>query len=187
MKKEITSNQPIAVKGRKQVNKKLSTGQKISLSLQDERILRAVYDYLAGFQSRRSIEASIDAKRSDVNQLHTALPPSARLSLQVQPKNGLISTYQTYIPVQQTNPEREEIPRTDTDSMVDQYIKAKEELQKLEEKLKAHGAADRKISYKDLDAILKSLGATFHRKQIEVCICNHCRIFSSLKFYFAVF
>eukprot|EP01031_Cornospumella_fuschlensis_P037203 gene37203-45157_t len=155
-------------KTRKQVTKKMSTGQKISLSLQDERTLRSIYEYLAGYATRRNIETMMEVKKSEVTKLHAALPPSARLLLQMQPKNALLMTYQP-----QNHGEGDEVEsanKTEVDQQLDEYFKTKEQLHKLEEKLKAFSATDHKISFKDLDAILKSLGAAFHRKQIEQLI-----------------
>lgn len=40
-------------------------------------------------------------------------------------------------------------------------------MHKLEEKLKQHSAVDHRIGFKDLDAVLKSLGSAFSKKQIE--------------------
>lgn len=149
MSSELPNTQPnVPVsKGRKQVTKKLSTGQRITLSLQDERTLRAIYEYLAGYASRRTVETVIEEKRADVSRLHTALPPSARLLLQMQPKNSVVHS----------TPEAEG-ERSEGDLLLDQYYKAKDALQKAEDKLKVLTSTDHKISFKDLDAILKSLG-----------------------------
>jgi RecG-like helicase len=152
--------QPPPVKARKQITKKLSTGQKISLSTQDERTLRAVYEYLAGYASRRAIETSLEAKKSDVTRLHNALPPSSRLQIQLQ-------TPRSYAMSQEHEKEGEDPEKAETNLLLDEYYQAKEELGKLEDKLKLHTAMDHKISFKDLDTVLKSLGPPFHRKQIE--------------------
>eukprot|EP01039_Chlorochromonas_danica_P007670 gene7670-8477_t len=161
-----------AAKGRKQVVKKLSSGQRITLSLQDERTLRTIYDYLAGYSTRRTIEAQIEEKKGEVNRLHNSLPPSARLLLQMQPKNGLLSSFPAAAGagLGEGGEEAQAVPKSETDLILDQYFKAKESLQKLEDKLKAHASMDHKISFRDLDAILKTLGATFHRKQIDQLI-----------------
>ncbi len=156
--------QAAATKARKQVTKKLSTGQKISLSTQDERTLRSIYEFLAGYHSRRAIESSIEAKRSEVSKLHNDLPPSSRLLLQMQPRIHLSANN----PERSDNDEEKNVTKTETDLLLDEYYKAKDQLLKLEEKLKLHIAMDHKIGFKDLDAVLKSLGPAFHRKQIEV-------------------
>ncbi len=150
-------------KARKQITKRLSTGQKISLSTQDERTLRSVYEYLAGYAARRSIESALEVKKGEVNQLHNQLPPSARLLLQMQPRTLHSSTLKESQVEGDVNEEKSE-----NDILLDQYYKAKEQLHKLEEKLKQHSAVDHRIGFKDLDAVLKSLGSAFTKKQIEV-------------------
>lgn len=153
-------------KARKQVVKRLSTGQKISLSTQDERTLRSVYDFLAGFATRRSIESALELKKSDVNQLHSQLPPSARLLLQMQPRTMHSSPLKEMLPQEGDNSEE----KSENDMLLDQYYKAKEQLHKLEEKLKQHSAVDHRIGFKDMDAMLKTLGSAFSKKQIEVSL-----------------
>lgn len=162
-----STTQPV-VKARKQVNKKLSTGQKISLSTQDERTLRSVYEYLAGYAVRRSIESALEAKKADVSRLHNALPPSSRLQLQMQPRSLQISSDRKSSKTgdNHTNDD-DNTHKSETDILLDEYYRAKDELHKLEEKLKVHTSQDHKISFKDLDAVLRSLGPPFHRKQIE--------------------
>jgi len=61
-------------------------------------------------------------------------------------------------------------PKSEVDIMLDNYYKAKAEQVKLEEKLKAHINIDHKISYRDLEMILKTLGSSFTKKQIEQMI-----------------
>lgn len=152
-------------KARKQISKKLSTGQKISLSTQDERTMRNVYDYLAGYSSRRYIESALEAKKSEVNHIHNALPPSARLHLQVQPRS-LHSTGLNSPKPEGENDDSSE--KNETDVLLDQYYKAKDQLLKLEEKLKQHSAIDHRIGFKDLDSVLRALGTPFTKKQIDV-------------------
>lgn len=160
-----------AAKSRKQVVKKLATGHKITLSTQDDRTLRSVYEYLSGFSTRRNIEASLEAKKAEVTRLHNALPPSARLLLQMQPRST--TTYGvTHNP---TETEQQKVDtsapsKSEADVLLDEYYHSKDQLLKLEEKLKAHGSCDHKISFKDLDAVLKTLGPPFSKKQIEQMI-----------------
>lgn len=160
---------PVA-KSRKQVVKKLSTGHKITLSTQDDRTLKSVYEYLSGFSTRRNIETALEAKKTEVSRLHTALPPSARLLLQMQPR--VTTTYG--VNHNQADAEQQKgensATKSEADILLDEYYHAKDQLHKLEEKLKSHGSCDHKISFKDLDAVLKTLGPPFSRKQIEQMI-----------------
>jgi hypothetical protein len=158
-----------ATKGKKQVTKRLSTGQKIQLSTQDDKTLKIVYDYLAGYAARRSIETQLDAKKNEVNHLHNALPPSSRLQIQLQPRNFLASynTETNHNPQQGESNPADSPQKSEVDIMLDNYYKAKAEQLKLEEKLKAHVNIDHKISFRDLELILKTLGSSFTKKQIE--------------------
>jgi len=173
MSLELPSNQPGASKAKKQISKKLSTGQKIQLTTQDEKTLKAVYDFLAGYAVRRSIETALDAKKNEVTHLHNALPPSSRLQIQLQPRNFLTSSYNLESHNNNNNQSGENAtppPKSEVDIMLDSYYKAKAEQMKLEEKLKAHVNIDHKISFKDLELILKTLGSSFSKKQIEVSL-----------------
>lgn len=178
---EIQANE--GGKARKQITKKLATGQKIAITANDERTLRTVYEYLSGFSSRQSIESTLEDKRSEVNRLYNTLPPSAKLSLQISNQNmyldmkgkdtNNVSNNQdnaegkTEDAIQDSTVDNNN--KSESDILLDDYYKAKEQLHKLEEKLKAHAAVDHKISFKDLDTMLKMLGTTLNRRQIEVC------------------
>eukprot|EP01039_Chlorochromonas_danica_P007669 gene7669-8476_t len=99
--------------------------------LHDERTLRTIYDYLAGYSTRRTIEAQIEEKKGEVNRLHNSLPPSARLLLQMQPKNGLLSSFPAAAGagLGEGGEEAQAVPKSETDLILDQYFKAKESLQ----------------------------------------------------------
>jgi Ca2+-binding EF-hand superfamily protein len=158
-------------KSRKQVVKKLSTGHKITLSTQDDRTLRSVYEYLSGFSSRRNIEGALEAKKIEVARLHAALPPSARLLLQMQPRaTTAFGTNLIQSDADHHKADANAASKNESDVLLDEYYHAKDQLQKLEEKLKTHGSTDHKISFNDLDAVLKSLGPPFSKKQIKQMI-----------------
>lgn len=166
-------------KTRKQVVKKLSTGHKIHLTTQDERTLRSIYEFLAGYANRRAIETALEAKKVEVNRLHHALPPSARLLLQMQPKAGSLPVFGMSTVSEPADPKGDvaqqasgstTTSRNEADLLLDEYYRAKDHMHKLEEKLKVHTAVDHKISFKDLDAVLRSLGPAFSKKQIEQMI-----------------
>lgn len=158
------------VKSRKQVVKKLSTGHKISLPSQDERTLRSVYDYLAGYANRRSIETALEAKKVEVSKLHNALPPSARLLLQMQPRTMIPAFGANHATGENEGRDATPASKSEADILLDEYYHAKDQLHKLEDKLKNHSAGQHTISFKDLDAVLKSLGPPFSKKQIEQMI-----------------
>jgi pantoate kinase len=51
---------------RQAVPRRLSTGQTIELTKQDEKMLRAAYDYMQGFCKRSQLEKFVETKRTQV-------------------------------------------------------------------------------------------------------------------------
>ena len=48
------------------MSRRLSTGQTISLTKQDEKMLRAAYDYMQGFAKRTQLEQFVELKKTEV-------------------------------------------------------------------------------------------------------------------------
>ncbi len=59
--------------------------------------------------------------------------------------------------------------RPEIEMKLDNYFRSKEELVVFEGKLKAWIAVDYKISFRDIDALMKKLGAPMKKREIEVC------------------
>lgn len=64
---------------RKALKKRLTTGQTILITPQDERILKTMYDYISGYTNRKNVEAAIEIKRREVDTLKNELSPRAKL------------------------------------------------------------------------------------------------------------
>lgn len=156
-------------RSRKSITKKLSTGQKITLTPQDDRTLKNIYDYMAGFAKRKTIENQIEAKKKEVAEINSEIPTSAKIMLQQKGIN-----YQEYQPPSSpggTSIESEsDVIKSETDIKIDRYYQAKAQLNKLEDKLKTHISTDHKIGFKDLDGVLRSLNTVLHKRQIEVTL-----------------
>lgn len=177
MSKELSQSSTVGLTTtRKQVNKVLSTGQKISLTPQDERTLKSIYDYLAGFAKRQQIESLIEVKKREVDQLKNNLSPKAKLLMKEKGANATKAQVSTH---GNNNNEDEynesdkdktkgENDKSDGEKQVEEYFTARDQLLKLEEKLKNFLRIDHKIGFKDLDAVIRSLGTALHRRQIEV-------------------
>lgn len=140
---------------RKSVSKKLSTGQRITLTPQDDRTLKYIYDFVSGYSKRKQIEASIEIKKREVEKLNSEISPAAKLLMKERVNLGNISYMN-------------DDSKLDGEIKVDEYYKAKEQFLKLEERLKLHVLTDHKISFKDIDAVVRSLGTVLSKKQIEV-------------------
>lgn len=150
----------------KKISKKLSTGQTIQFSIQDDRTLKQVYDFISGYANRRSLEQAVEANRAEVNNLYSSLPQSTRFTLQLQPS----SRQSNILDDGSNDPSNPDSVKNEADAQLDKYFNAKEELARNEERLKNHSLIDHKISFKDIDTFLKIHGAPFHKKQIEVLI-----------------
>lgn len=180
MSKDLSSSSSTLTKSRKQVSKTLATGQKITLSPQDDRTLKVIYDYLAGYSKRKLVESLIEVKKREVEQAKSEIPPGAKV-LMKERGNAL---YNNAFPSSSGNQENGDTTQTKSvdpakiegEKKVDEYYKIREQLLKLEERLKIYLQTDHKISFKDLDSVVRSLGKVLHRRQIEVRICHNIYI-----------
>ena len=147
--------------GGKTTTFRLSTGNRIALTSQEERMLRIAYDYLAGFAKRSQKEQAHDKKKDEVTALFTNLPPAARVLIrersQATKGAGEISLVGT-----------QDNLWTEHERRLDEYLRAKAELQSLEDDLKSFSLTDHRISIKDLDAALRKFGTVMNKKELEV-------------------
>jgi hypothetical protein len=130
-------------RSRKSITKKLATGQKITLTPQDDRTLKNIYEYMSGYAKRKSIESLIDAKKVDVAKLDADIPISAKSLM----KSKGINHQEHFGNMNMSIDSDEQIVRSDTDIKIDNYYQAKSQLHKLEEKLKTHMLVDHKICF----------------------------------------
>lgn len=156
-------NQEPIPRSRKIISKKLSTGQKITLTPHDDRILKNIYDYISGYAKRKQIETALETIKKEVNTLNNAIPTQTKLQMQLQRGGSFDYTVEN---VSQGS----EVIKSENDILLDKYYQAKAEQLKLEDTLKLHSMTDHKISFKDLEGVLKSLNEPLNRKQIEQMI-----------------
>lgn len=156
-------NQEPIPRSRKIISKKLSTGQKITLTPHDDRILKNIYDYISGYAKRKQIETALETIKKEVNTLNNAIPTQTKLQMQLQRGGSFDYTVEN---VSQGS----EVIKSENDILLDKYYQAKAEQLKLEDTLKLHSMTDHKISFKDLEGVLKSLNEPLNRKQIEVTL-----------------
>lgn len=169
MSKELSTVSTTLTKSRKQVSKTLATGQKITLSPQDDRTLKVIYDYLAGYSKRKLVESLIEVKKREVEQIKSEIPPGAKVLM--KEKANALYNFPTSSGNQDTDAGKSADPaKIEGEKKVDEYYKAREQLLKLEERLKIYMQTDHKISFKDLDSVVRSLGKVLHRRQIEVIL-----------------
>jgi hypothetical protein len=168
MSKELSTSSVNLGKSRKQVTKTLATGQKISLSPQDDRTLKVIYDYLAGYSKRTLVESLVEVKRREVEQLRNDIPPGAKVLMKERTKASRINRDANSDEEVEPTPKSNDPDMVEGQKKVDLYYKGKEQLVKLEDRLKSCTMVDHKISFKDLDCVTKALGKPLHRRQIEV-------------------
>eukprot|EP01006_Ploeotia_vitrea_P020393 TRINITY_DN52668_c0_g1_i1.p1 TRINITY_DN52668_c0_g1~~TRINITY_DN52668_c0_g1_i1.p1 ORF type:complete len:276 (+),score=-4.65 TRINITY_DN52668_c0_g1_i1:36-863(+) len=137
---------------RNAINKRLSTGQIISLTGHEEKSLRHAYDYMAGYAKRKMLTKKIATKTKEYNNITASSPKnkSQLLDLSNSPNKNLHVDLRT-----------EEEVKTD-----EKYI-LKDEIAILEDKLKTFENLDHVISLKDIEIFLKNIGLVVHKKYIQ--------------------
>lgn len=171
MSRELSTSSTTLTKTRKQVTKTLATGQTITLTPQDDRTLKVIYDYLSGYSKRTLVESLVEVKRREVEQLRNDIPPGAKVLMKERAKAAFVNRENNSDEENETTAAKPTDPEmTEGQKKVDEYYKGKEQLLKLEERLKQYMMVDHRISFKDLDAVVNALGKPLHRRQIEVSL-----------------
>ena len=162
---------------RKTISKRLSTGQTITITPQDEKTLKTIYDYISGFTNRKNVEAAIEIKRNEVETLKQELSPRAKLLLKERVNQTFMgkSSHENDENAVESSDNQETQQQVnnqlfDGEHKLDEYYKAREQLLKLEERLKVYSSTDHKISARDIDGVVRLLGVTMNKRQIEVKI-----------------
>ena len=135
-----------AAKG--QVLRKLKSGQTITLSVGDDKMLKACYDYLQGFAEREQLALQLEQKRHELLELGVPVEKSALL-----PKSRMLTavTSRAHSAAAATS----RLSETEKMDLIQCIV---EEYQIIEGKLQTHASSDRRISLDDLTAVLLSLG-----------------------------
>ena len=132
----------------------LSTGQRITLTPQEDRMLRRVYSFIAGMASRLQMQQRIEEKRQELASLNTSSTTDT---------STLIKSYR-------------QDQRSASEIHTDAQFQLKDELAVLEDKLRLFDASEHVISAKDIDVLLKNLGASMTKKQIEVYLLSRAMV-----------
>jgi hypothetical protein len=122
-------------------------------------MLKRVYDYLAGRAMRQQFIHSIESKREEVAHISTEIAhlPRETVDRGGEGKNLSIKSYR-------------DDQRNSVEKQTDIMFQAKDELEEMEEKYKQFELQKHKICFKDIDLVLRNLGAAMHKKNIEVCM-----------------
>jgi hypothetical protein len=154
------------------VVKDLSTGQSIYLTVYEDRMLKRVYDYLAGYAARQQFVKKIELKKEEVSVISSEVKQMISKEANHSDDN-IVKSYR----VEQRNTNE-----IQTDAM----FKAKDELQLLEEKFKHFENQHHKIGFKDIDLLLRKLGVTMPKKNIEVSVFTLHSTLSLLQLYYTL-
>ena len=145
---------------RKEINRRLSTGQTIGLTASDEKMLRSAYDHMQGYAKRSQLEGYLEQKRQELTEMETQLPnflpkgsASHRASMALSRKDTKIITKDSL---------------DDDDSQeLQAYKRFADELVVLEDNLALVAKEDCRISIKDLDALITGFGVSVQKRVLE--------------------
>lgn len=147
---------------RPKIKRRLCSGQIVELSVQDEKMLRAAYDYMQGFAKRTRLEDQVLAASQAVVEAEAALP--GHLVEQATPviearsisvvKTPSLKDYRTDL-------------RSEEEVQVEHLSKLRSEFHNLEEKLAEFLRDDQRISLHDMDALMRSLGVEPKKAVLE--------------------
>lgn len=118
-------------------------------------MLKRVYDYLAGHATRQQFIKKIEAKKEEVSVISTEVKKMITKEANNPEQDSMVKSYR----VEQRNANE-----IQTDAM----FKAKDELHIMEEKFKQFENQNHKIGFKDVDVLLRKLGVSMPKKNIEV-------------------
>ena len=117
-------------------------------------MLRRVYSFIAGMATRLQMQQRIEEKRQELASLNTSSTTDT---------STLIKSYR-------------QDQRSAAEIHTDAQFQLKDELAALEDKLRLFDASEHVISAKDIDVLLKNLGASMTKKQIEVYLLSRAMV-----------
>ena len=170
---------PVPRKSRKTIMRRLEMGQSISMTPQDDRMIRLCFDYITGFTKRNNIQQQIEKKKLELSTIAAASPHintaamdrrEEFIALDMDDDDHEDEETTTYgNSVGNRSPADQGSQGIEEDLKVQSYRKHKKELFALEDSLVAHLSSDQKVTIKDLDAVLKKkYGVTMTKRDLEV-------------------
>jgi len=148
------------LQGRQSVKHKLRTGQTITLTPGDERLIRGVYDYLQGFSVRCQLTEQLEHTRLQLLSLGISLEKSAMNTKKIH------VSLPSKLPIDTLNHNKLSERQSDGVTEHDFVQRVRDEYKIVEDKLACHISMDHKISFDDIEAVLLSLGINNPQKRI---------------------
>ena len=121
-------------------------------------MLKRVYDYLAGHAMRQQHIQRIENKRQEVVKISTDIGQLPKVPESAS--DGKTMSLKSY----------REDQRNPVEKQTDSMFLAEDDLEEMEEKYKQFELQKHKIGFKDIDMVLRNLGAAMHKRNIEVIV-----------------
>jgi Ca2+-binding EF-hand superfamily protein len=141
----------------KRQKRELSSGLMISLTAQEDRMLRRAYDYMQGHAKRKQVEEQLTQARQDMIRLAPLIPAQLRNAK----LDSSSLSFKNYVEGDQ---------RTTAEVNMEAYVKTKDMIRMLEDRVRRMEGADHHITVEDIDVILRQLGAPRTTKELEYMI-----------------
>ncbi len=161
---------------RKTISRRLSTRQIIALTPQDEKMLKLTYQYMAGYVKRTYLEDLLESKRGLLEELNSFVSVNKSLKEDGNGNGSSVGGSNSSSAAARGSIDF----RSETEIKIDEYYKTKDDIAVLEKKVKDHQSMEHTISGKDIEAIMKKLGVSWSKKQIEVSISISISIIISI-------
>lgn len=147
---------------RPKIKRRLCSGQTVEFSAQDEKMLRAAYDYMQGFAKRSILEDQVSDASRIVQEAEAALP----LHLVEQATPIIEKRSMSVVKTPSLKDYRTDL-RSEEEAQIEHLSKLRNELHNMEEKLADFLRDDQKISLHDMDALMRTLGVETKKSFLE--------------------
>ena len=137
--------------------KDLSTGQTIHLTSQEDRMLRRVYDQWQGLAKRQQLEVALRGLKDEFHRLEILVPIHVK-NLKTDASSFNFKNY------------HEGDVQTEVEKNSAEYLRTREKIKSIEDKLSRLNQSDHKIKPVDIEVILRDLGCPRPMKDIEFMV-----------------
>lgn len=141
----------------KRQKRELSSGLMISLTAQEDRMLRKAYEYMQGHAKRKQVEEQLTQARQDLARLTPLIPAQLRNTK----LDAASLNFKNYV---------EGDERTSAEVNMEAYVKTKDTIRLLEDRVRRMEGTDHRIRLEDIEVILKQLGSPRTSKELEFMI-----------------
>ena len=151
------------------VKHKLHTGQTITLTPADAKMLRAAYDHIQGYDARAQLQKSLQSTQEELQQLGLSMGAGVQAKKSGSgSKSVQFDSPKQFTAVMAAADEAAGGTGTgfDPEAEAERLRRTREEFRSLEERLAVHVAADNKVSFRDVESIMRDLGIAAPQKRV---------------------